>query len=149
MFVSMRRRESAFRASMHKRFGIAPEDAMVESSLMSIEGGQTTAQSLIDRGCTAIVCGSDTMAFGAIQEATHQGMNIPRDLSLIGYDDSPFMSFVRPALTTIRQSTLGISQAAVDFLINAMRTGDLGLGKETLFRPELVMRASAGNAPRA
>ena len=148
MLTPMRRRERAFRSIMRKRFGIAEKDALVESSLLSIEGGQSASQSLIGQGCTAIICGSDSMAFGAIQEAGHQGLSVPRDLSVIGYDDSPLMRFVHPSLTTIRQSTLGISQAAVDFLVNAMRSGDLGSGKEMLFRPELVMRASAGNVQR-
>lgn len=148
MLTPMRRRECAFRSIMHKRFGIAEKDALVESSLLSIEGGQSASQSLIGQGCTAIICGSDSMALGVIQEAGHQGLSVPRDLSVIGYDDSPLMRFVHPSLTTIRQSTLGISQAAVDFLVNAMRSGDLGSGKEMLFRPELIMRASAGNVQR-
>ncbi|KFI72301.1 LacI family transcriptional regulator [Bifidobacterium minimum] len=148
MLVPMLRREKTFRTLMRSRFGTPDDQILVESSLLSIEGGQSAAQSLIEQGCTGIICGSDAMAFGAIQEANRQGLGVPRDISIIGYDDSPLMRFVHPSLTTIRQSTLGISQAAVDFLVNAMRSGDLGSGKEMLFRPELVMRASAGNVQR-
>jgi DNA-binding LacI/PurR family transcriptional regulator len=75
---------------------------LVEHSLFTIEGGRAAAGALIDQGATGIVCASDLMALGAIQAARSRGRKVPRDLSIVGYDDSPMMAFTDPALTTVR-----------------------------------------------
>jgi DNA-binding LacI/PurR family transcriptional regulator len=62
---------------------------LVEFSIFSVEGGHAAAMRLLDRGCTAIVCGSDLMALGAIRAARTRGLDVPGEVSVVGYDDSP------------------------------------------------------------
>lgn len=50
---------------------------------------------------TAIVCGNDVLALGALLEAQHLGLDVPRDLSIVGFDDLEMASHMRPALTTV------------------------------------------------
>ncbi|MGL5859574.1 MAG: LacI family DNA-binding transcriptional regulator [Angustibacter sp.] len=121
-------------------------DAMVEGSLFTVEGGQAAAGRLLDGGCTAVICGSDLMALGAIRAARSRGLRVPGDVSVVGYDDSPLMAFTDPPLTTLRQSVQSMGEAAVRALIDEV-TGHPAPRTEYLFRPELVVRHSTGVAP--
>lgn len=120
--------------------------ALVEHSLFSIEGGRAATLQLLDRGATAIACGSDLMALGAIQACRSRRLSVPDDVSVVGYDDSPIVAFAGPPLTTIRQSVPAMCRAAVRAL-EEERAGRPAPRQEYLFRPELVVRGSTGAAP--
>ena len=122
------------------------EQLRVAESLYTYEGGASAARALIEDGCTALVCGSDIMALGAIQGARAAGLEVPRDLSVIGYDDSPLMPMTDPPLTTVRQPVTSISRAAVTSLLNAV-AGDEVSDTEMLFLPDLIVRASTAPVP--
>ena len=66
---------------------------------------------------TAVICSSDLMALGAISEAQHRGLQVPRDLSVVGFDDIPLAAYCTPALTTLAQPIPEIAAAAVDGLL--------------------------------
>ncbi|GGP43223.1 LacI family DNA-binding transcriptional regulator [Saccharothrix coeruleofusca] len=127
---------------------VRPQAAdLVEHSLFSVEGGQAAAAKLLDRGCTAIVCGSDLMAFGAIRAARQRGLHVPRDVSVVGFDDSPLIVFADPPLTTLRQPVDAMGQAAVHALLEEIG-GTPAPHAEFVFQPELVVRGSTGARPR-
>jgi len=119
---------------------------LVEHSLFTIEGGRAAAGLLLDQGATGIVCASDLMALGAFQAARSRGLTIPRDVSVVGYDDSPMMAFTNPALTTVRQNVPAMCNAAVRALLEQLAGRSLSR-QEYLFHPELVVRGSTGAAP--
>jgi DNA-binding LacI/PurR family transcriptional regulator len=110
-------------------------------ALFSFEGGQATATDLLTTGITALICGSDVLALGAIRAARRTGLSVPHDLSVVGYDDSAFMNYTDPPLTTLRQPIDAMSRAAVTLLINQI-TGESPTPKELLHEPELVVRHS-------
>ena len=58
-------------------------------------------------GCTAVICGSDLMALGAIRAVRVTGLSVPGDVSVVGYDDSLLIGFTDPPLTTVRQAVAG------------------------------------------
>ncbi len=122
-------------------------DVLVEHSLFTVEGGQAAGVALLEKGCTAIVCGSDLMAFGAIRAARHRGLNVPRDVSVVGFDDSPLIVFADPPLTTLRQPVDAMGQAAVRALMEEIG-GTPAPHAEFVFQPELVVRGSTGARPR-
>jgi alanine racemase len=101
---------------------------------------------LIDAGVTAIICGSDIMALGAMRAARSRGLDVPADVSVVGYDDSPFMAFTDPPLTTVRQPVTAMSQSAVQTLVDEITGHDTPPG-EYLFAGELVVRGSTGRVP--
>ena len=103
---------------------------------------------LLESGCTAIVCGSDLMALGAIRAVRDAGRQVPRDVSVVGYDDSPLIAFTDPPLTTLRQPVQGMGEAAVRALVDEI-AGQHAPRAEYVFRPELVVRGSTGAAPGA
>ncbi len=126
--------------------GLGFDESSVASTTFTVEGGHAAAARLLDAGHTAIVCGSDVMALGAIREAKSRGLDVPGDVSIVGYDDSPLMAFTAPALTTVRQPVPTMCQAAVRALL-AMINGQPAEPTEMLFHPDLIIRQSTGPKP--
>jgi len=145
-YVPVIRKTARFRQVMREA-GADDIDLLVEHSMFTVEGGAAAAGLLIARGATAIVCGSDVMALGAIRAARGAGLRVPQDVSVVGYDDSPLVAFTDPPLTTIRQAVGGMGEAAVHALL-AEISGTPGTHAEYFFEPELVLRGSTAVAPR-
>lgn len=121
-------------------------DELIAESFFSVEGGRAGADRLLDAGCTGIVCGSDMMALGAIRATRNRGLDVPADVSVVGYDDSPLIAFTDPPLTTVRQSVPAMGAAAVQALAEEI-AGVPVPRAELMFTPELVVRGSTGSAP--
>jgi alanine racemase len=141
-FLPVQRKLAGYREAMQEHVGEVDED-LIELSLFGVEGGDAAAARLLERGVTAIVCGSDLMALGAIRAARSRGLDVPRDISVVGYDDSPLIAFTDPPLTTLRQPVRDMSVAAVRALVDEI-SGDPAPNSEYIFRPELVVRGSTG-----
>ncbi|CAM5247200.1 LacI family transcriptional regulator [Streptomyces spiroverticillatus] len=116
-------------------------DEFIERSMFSLEGGQAAATRLLERGATGIVCASDPLALGAVRAARRLGLRVPQDVSVVGYDDSAFMTCTEPPLTTVRQPIEAMGRAAVELLILQIQGSDVP-HSELLFDPELVVRGS-------
>ena len=115
--------------------------------MFSLEGGQAAATRLIQRGVTAIICASDIA--GARRDpggAPARASTCPRDVSVVGFDDSAFMTCTDPPLTTVRQPIEAMGQAAVSQLLSQVGGGEVS-SEELLFEPELVVRVV--DRPRA
>jgi DNA-binding LacI/PurR family transcriptional regulator len=97
---------------------------------------------------TAIVALNDVYAVGAYAGVRAAGLNVPNDISIMGFDDIFFASLVEPALSTVRQPIRLMAEAAVDRLVIRLREGGEGAQLRTEFLPELVMRSST-TTPRA
>ena len=91
---------------------------------------------------------SDLMGDSMFRRAARRaGLEVPRDLSVIGFDDSVFINCTRPQLTTVRQPIEAIGRAAVGLLVGPIAGTPLA-PDELLFEPELVVRGSTAQAPR-
>jgi len=147
-FVPVQRKLAGYRAAMERLLAASETelDELVSLSLFGVEGGHAAAARLLDRGATAIVCGSDLMALGAIRAARQRGLSVPGDLSVVGYDDSPLIAFTDPPLTTLRQPVRAMAVAAVRALVDEIH-GHGAPHSEYVFRPELVVRGSTAIAP--
>jgi LacI family repressor for deo operon, udp, cdd, tsx, nupC, and nupG len=145
-FVPAVRKIGGFAAALRRHLGIADAEGWIESFMFSVEGGALAADRLVARGATAIVCGSDLMALGAIRAAHARGLRVPTDLSVVGSDDSSLMAFTDPPLTTIRQAVQAMGAAAVQALLDEIAGMPIARG-EYVFRPELVVRSSTGPVP--
>jgi len=118
----------------------------VERTRFSLEGGHAAATRLIAHGVTGIICASDPLALGAIRAARRGGLAVPEQLSVIGFDDSAFMSCTDPPLTTVRQPIEAIGRAAVEMLAGQIE-GSTVSADELFFEPEMVARGSTAAAP--
>lgn len=149
-YVPVRRKVEGFRAAV-RDYGVGGADAgpaVVAHTLFSVEGGQAAASTLLDRGVTALVCGSDLMALGAVRAARQRRLRVPEDVSVIGFDDSALIAYTSPALTTIRQPVGAMARAAVQALLDAINGMPLP-ATEYVHAPELIVRESTGAAPAA
>ncbi|MFJ6620440.1 LacI family DNA-binding transcriptional regulator [Kitasatospora sp. NPDC091335] len=148
-YVPVLRKIEGFTAAMREVLGRSQAEAedLVHHTLFSVEGGHAAAGALLDKGCTAIVCGSDMMALGAIRAVRQRGLSVPQDVSVVGFDDSPLIAFTEPPLTTIRQPVEAMATAAVDALLEEVG-GNAAQRGEFMFQPELVMRGSTGACAR-
>ena len=143
-FINTQRKLAGYRAAL-QREGL-PADDFVALTLFGVEGGEVAADKLLEQGVTGIVCASDLMALGAIRAARRRGLSVPRDVSVIGFDDSPLIAFTDPPLTTLRQPVSSMAVAAVRCLVDEI-DGHGAPHSEYLFRPELVVRESTAVAP--
>jgi DNA-binding LacI/PurR family transcriptional regulator len=113
-----------------------------------VENGFDAGQQLLARKPrpTAVLCFSDAMASGVVRAAEAAGLSVPRDLSIIGFDDSPLARELRPALTTVRQDFNAKGRAAAAALtesIEAARAGVKKRPRRILLPTELVVRGSS------
>jgi DNA-binding LacI/PurR family transcriptional regulator len=138
-----RRKLAAFLA-MAERAGIETEGA-VERAMFSLEAGHAAAARLVQAGISGIVCGNDPIALGAIRAVRRLGMSVPGDVSVVGYDDSAFMTCTDPPLTTVRQPIDAMGRAVVSTLVRQVE-GVTVAPAELLFEPELVVRGSTAPA---
>jgi DNA-binding LacI/PurR family transcriptional regulator len=120
-------------------------DAYVEHTIFTTEGGESGATRLLRKGVTGIICASDMLALGSIRGARRSGSHVPDDVSVIGFDDSALMSCTDPPLTTVRQPIGAMGRAAVDLLVGQI-DGTAVPARELLFEPELVVRSSTASA---
>jgi DNA-binding LacI/PurR family transcriptional regulator len=140
------RKLRAFRDHCRATPQLRRSDSLVASTIFSMEGGQAATLRLLSRGATAVVCASDFLALGAIRAARRQGLRVPADLSVVGFDDSRFMGATDPPLTTLRQPVTPMALAAVDALL-AQIDGAPPAVDEEIFDPELIVRGSTGRVP--
>ena len=95
---------------------------------------------------TAMLCGNDVLAFGALLEAQKMKIAVPKALSVIGFDDLEMARHIHPALTTVHVPTEKMWGAAADRLIEALDGRPVATATEV--EVELVVRDSTGPAPR-
>ena len=135
------RRKLAAARVVAARAGVALEPDQIAHSLYSLEGAQASAMRLLEAGVSGIVCASDPMALGAIRAARRAGLGVPRDVSVVGFDDSALMTCTDPPLTTVRQPIEPMCRTAIELLVSQIAGKGLS-HDELLFEPELVVRGS-------
>ena len=96
---------------------------------------------LLNMGMTAIICSHDLIANAAMIQCQQLGYHVPRDLSIIGFDDLPMCAYTSPPLTTIRQDRIELGKCgyyAINSLLNNVSIGTI------LLHAQLIERGSAG-----
>jgi DNA-binding LacI/PurR family transcriptional regulator len=110
-------------------------------------GAQAAARLLGTVRPTALVCASDLMALGALSEARRRDLDVPRDLSVVGFDDIPMAAYAAPALTTLAQPIAEMARVAIDGLVAELEGAEVSaIPHSRVFRPTLVVRESTAAA---
>ncbi|PYX85067.1 MAG: LacI family transcriptional regulator, partial [Acidobacteria bacterium] len=114
---SAQARRTAFEKSMEE-IGLAPE--LIVEGDHTMEGGMRLLTQLVrsETRPTAVMCSNDMTAIGVMREAYDQGIKVPQDLSLIGFDDIRLAQFIIPPLSTIRMSQTELARIAFESLIS-------------------------------
>jgi DNA-binding LacI/PurR family transcriptional regulator len=143
-------RVEAYDRYMAERFGGRPQ-SWVQSGENNYEGGREAMTRLLSLVSppTAVFAADDTMAIGALKAAWDMGYAVPRDLSVVGFDDIKIAQYLHPALTTIRQPIARMAHKAFSLLLSMVKGQTSPTGSEHLVvDPELVVRDSCA-PPRA
>ena len=145
---SARRRLDAFRRSIKRCLGVQP--AVVLEGDFRTEGGRRTATEILAHPSrqTAVVVANDMMALGVMQECRSAGLVVPRDLSVVGFDDIALAALSDPALTTVSLSRQTLGRRALEALVATIGHPNR-VGVEIPIETSLVVRASTGPAPPA
>ena len=147
-YLHTRRRRAAFTAALE----IAGLDVCSTAEAdFTAQGAASATRDLLDVPAglrpTAILYDNDTMAVAGTVVAQHLGIDVPRDLSVVGFDDAEISAYVSPSLTTVRTDPFGWGAVAARRLLEVIRgsgaTDDLALAE-----PSLVVRSSTAAAPR-
>jgi DNA-binding LacI/PurR family transcriptional regulator len=140
--LASRARLDGYRAALEAA-GIPVDPTLIREGTFQIQGGAEHARHLLrlrDRP-TAIFACSDSDAIGTYQVAYELNLHIPRDLSVVGYDDIPPVSWLTPPMTTMRQPLPDMAAAAVNMVVGLAR-GERPPRNEVIFSAELVVRGS-------
>ena len=143
---SARTRREAFLKSLH-RAGISLRKDLIVEGNHRIDGGRMAMEELLQLTSlpTAILASNDLTAIGAIGSIHQHGLNVPQDISVIGFDDIDISAALYPPLTTVRLSRSHIADRAFHALFSANREPG-SRGAEYIVQPELVVRDTT--APR-
>ncbi|GGD47605.1 LacI family DNA-binding transcriptional regulator [Pseudoxanthomonas indica] len=132
--------------------GIAIDPALVQPGEFTYRSGLKATEKLLTQRHppTAIIASNDDMGAAVISVAHRRGLDVPRDLSVVGFDDSSAATTVWPALTTIHQPIASMAGTAVDVLLRAIRRNDPGTRvlADHVVPHRLVVRDSVASPPR-
>lgn len=125
-----------------------PRERLIERPYKIVEGQYGLRALLAGRPWpTAVVCGNDLLAFGALIEAQASGIAVPEQLSIAGFDDADFAAHLNPPLTTVRVPLDDIGARAGDFLVARIEGRAAPVINEV--PSSLIVRASTGMPPAA
>lgn len=149
--IASAERERGFRAAVEAA-NLDPGDVIVEQGYFTFRSGLDAGERLLDRSPrpTAIFASNDDMAAAVVSVAHRRGLDVPGDLSVVGFDDTAPATTVWPELTTVRQPVSAMASAALDLLLSDLRgqRRDLApVASERVLDHELIIRESTGPAP--
>ena len=127
--------------------GLDPETLAVVETAYSIANGAQALEQLMHTTPrpTAVMCGNDVLAAGALTQARKMGLDVPGDLSITGFDDIEIAEIVTPALTTVHVPHRNMGKGAASLLF-AMRAGE-DPGPSVELEATVILRDSLGPAP--
>jgi len=143
-YRSAMERTEGFLGALRRRGLELPPERVVEAGY-TFESGVAAAERLLGakQRPTAIFCGNDEMAAGVYRVALRTGIQIPRQLSVVGYDDSPLASRLWPPLTSVRRDTRDTGRMATAMLLQP----ESSARPLASVRPHLVIRDSCQSPP--
>ena len=121
-----------------------PEGSIQQGDLR-LETGERIGQRLVEEGMkyTAVFAANDLMAIGLISAFEDEGLRVPEDISVIGFDDMLFSKLAPIQLTTIRQPSYEMGRVAMTMLLEQLRN-ETSAFRTVRFEPELVVRKTCG-----
>ncbi|MHB1021887.1 MAG: LacI family DNA-binding transcriptional regulator [Acidobacteriaceae bacterium] len=147
--ASARTRKNAFLKAMQQS-GMRVNPKLIQEGNHKIEGGYAAMERLIEMSdkVTAVLSSNDLTAIGAIRALQHHHLQIPEDISIVGFDDIEISTYLHPALTTVKLSRIEIATHAFNALHAANQRLDKQ-GSSYAIQPQLVVRESTGPAQKS
>ncbi len=133
-------RHHAFEISMTKH-SLSVDENLMEYGYYVPDCAKYHVPGFIENGATAIICASDLIASGVIAEVKKLGLEVPGDVSVIGFDDLPIAAGLSPSLTTLRQDRTDLGKSAVLLLDGLIHNVTIS---KMLLRAKFMHRESTG-----
>ncbi len=145
--VSVRLREHGYRNALKKN-NLPPMDEYILEGGFTSESGHALANQAMKllHPPSALICGDDMMAFGAIQALKELDYRVPEDVSVVGFDDVSLARFSSPPLTTIRQDTYQKGRIAAETLLSLIRNKEDAAPAQIMLDTSLIIRNSTAPA---
>jgi LacI family transcriptional regulator len=131
-----------------KEHGIPILEPLIQSGSFHREHAIEDATELIRARPTAIFAANNILAQATLIALEQQGQRVPRDVSVVGFDDVQWMSMVDPPVTTVRQPVADMARSAAELTVRRLRDGREGPPSTVVFRTELIQRASVAPVRR-
>jgi LacI family transcriptional regulator len=124
--------------------GVSYDEKLIENCAPTVKGGREAALKLLGSHpeLTSLFCFNDLVAIGAIHACAELGRQVPGDLAIVGYDDIPMATWVKPPLTTCRVNVEEMGKLAMQLLISHLEKCPEGC-QNIVLRPAIIQRASA------
>ncbi|WP_295487745.1 LacI family DNA-binding transcriptional regulator [uncultured Pseudomonas sp.] len=140
-------RVNGFRRAMAEA-GLSVAEQQVLHCDFTSPGGHAAAAQLLDGARpTAIFAGNDMIGFGVLRAAAERNIDVPGQLSVIGFDDIELSRYVYPPLTTVGQSIRELGDSAAQLLLSRIVTPRREAGEQRIVAPRIVLRESTGPRP--
>jgi LacI family transcriptional regulator len=129
--------------------GIRLPRSLIAEGNYTFESGIAAAEKLLDLSPrpSAIFASNDEMAAGVVHVARQRGIDVPGELSVIGFDDTPIAAHIWPPLTTVRWPIVSMARSAAHKLLAGVGGADADVSEPSLFLSTLSRRASVAPAP--
>jgi len=132
-----------------REYQIPVDESLIRTGNFKESGGYQAAQALLslDPRPTAIFSVNNLMTMGTLEAIHERGLRLPDDISVVGFDDMPWLSLLTPPLTTVRQPTYQIGLEAARLLFRRLQGECPESPQAIVLQPELILRGST-SAPR-
>ena len=143
-FLSSDQRLRAYKRA-HKKAGLEFDDALIRYGNLTADSGFEAMMSLLTekKRPSALFAGNDTIAIGAMAAIHQQGLRIPDDIAVVGYDDIPTAPFTIPPLTTVRTPAVEQGRLAAEMLVDLVQ-GKVVVNPQQELSASMVIRESCG-----
>jgi len=143
---SAQARRDAFIESIEE-FGLTRNPEYVTEADHTLEGGMRATERLLSlrERPTAIMCSNDMTAIGALRVLARAGLSVPRDMSVIGFDDIHLAEFVYPPLTTVRMSRKDLAHGAFESLRSVIEKTEGAHQRNWIVPTQLIVRESTAS----
>lgn len=134
-------------AGAQRAIGEQGELTTLVTDHLTVAEGRRAAERLAglpaSRRPTAVFCANDLLAMGFLQQLIWQGLDVPGDVAIVGYDDIAFAEAAAVPLSSVRQPRHQLGRAAAELLLEEVGTGRAHTHRQVVFEPELIVRASS------
>jgi DNA-binding LacI/PurR family transcriptional regulator len=144
LVVSVDRLTGYKQALIERGIPVVPE--RIEVAEISEEGGTQAMYHLLEKGVPfdAVVAADDLLALGALRFAHEQGVHVPDELGIVGFNDTPIMSYTHPPLTSVRILSYQLGVEAMELLLEGLEHPEKAQTKKEILLPsELIVRKSS------
>lgn len=139
-----RERQEGYKKAMSAH-GLICEGELIKETDFTTDGGYQATLELLEMEDppTAIFAANNLMTLGALSAIHEQSLQVPHDVAVVGFDDTPWASSLHPPLTVVAQPTYELGRTAADVLLKRISEGDREI-VELRLEPTLVVRGSCG-----